>query len=63
VRANYRAGVLAALLYNPNRRKGAPAKSAEDFFPELADYMVDEEGDVDDLIGHVRTMHAAFGGK
>lgn len=33
---DYRAGVIAALVANANRRKGAKAASPGDFFPSLA---------------------------
>lgn len=33
-RADLRVGLLASLLYNPHRKKGARALKPEDFFPE-----------------------------
>lgn len=32
-RADLRAGVLASLLYNPHRKKGAKSMKPDDFFP------------------------------
>ena len=36
-RADARAGIIAAILVNQNRRKGAKAVSPADLFPSLAD--------------------------
>ncbi len=33
-RADHRAGVIASLIYNSNRGKGAKPLGADDFFPE-----------------------------
>lgn len=40
---DYRAGVLASLLYNPWRKEGAAGKGPQDFFPSLADEEPEED--------------------
>lgn len=42
---DYRAGVLAALLYNPWRKEVAEGKGPQDFFPSLSDDEQQEEDD------------------
>ncbi len=64
-REDYRTGLLASLLYNPNRRKGAKALDAEDFFPALADLMESaqgEGGDIEELVAYVRQFDDMLGG-
>lgn len=58
-RADFRCGVLASLLYNPNRKKGSPALDATHFFPSLKDLVaegVEPELDMDALMAFAHSV-------
>ncbi len=65
LRADYRAGVLAALTANINRGEDAETVAPDDFFPELKEPEPEETPEERSarLLGMVELLNVAFGGE
>ena len=67
VRADFRAGLVASILSNVYRKKGAAVVGPDHWFPELADMLAESEPDPEtnmhEILARVVAINAAMGGR